>query len=275
VVTDDTGRYLLPDLPAADYRVWVRGYGLADSARVAATPGQRLDLTARVAPDDAIAAQVYPAAYWYAMLDLPTAEELENIPGGRDNYVMWIKNMGCVGCHQLGQRSTRTLPPLFAGIESAEAWARRIASGQAGNNMTSIVASLGGVPLKYFANWTDRIATGELPAVKPTRPRGIERNVVATVRDWSESQTYLHDVSGTARRNPTVNGYGRLAWSSIDSMPILDPATNAAAASVPCATPTRRAPGKRHRAHAVLGDERIGQPRRHHNRCSIRTDASG
>src|SRR5271157_1178580 len=28
VVTDDQGRYLLPDLPKATYQVWVRGYGL-------------------------------------------------------------------------------------------------------------------------------------------------------------------------------------------------------------------------------------------------------
>ena len=31
VVTDDRGRYLLPDLPKANYDVWVRGYGLVDS----------------------------------------------------------------------------------------------------------------------------------------------------------------------------------------------------------------------------------------------------
>ncbi len=30
VVTDDRGRYLIPDLPAANYSVWVRGYGLVD-----------------------------------------------------------------------------------------------------------------------------------------------------------------------------------------------------------------------------------------------------
>src|SRR5262245_18482955 len=38
VVTDDQGRYLLPDLPKANYNVWVRGYGLVDSPNVKATP---------------------------------------------------------------------------------------------------------------------------------------------------------------------------------------------------------------------------------------------
>ena len=31
VVTDDQGRYVIPDLPRANYSVWVRGYGLVDS----------------------------------------------------------------------------------------------------------------------------------------------------------------------------------------------------------------------------------------------------
>ena len=60
VVTDDEGRYLLPDLPEANYSIWVRGYGLVDSAKVTAAPGADLDLTAVVAPDAASAALVYP-----------------------------------------------------------------------------------------------------------------------------------------------------------------------------------------------------------------------
>src|SRR5687768_12694441 len=50
VVTDDQGRYVLPDLPKANYTVWVRGYGLVDSAKVDAEPGRQLNLTAVVAP---------------------------------------------------------------------------------------------------------------------------------------------------------------------------------------------------------------------------------
>jgi len=33
-VTDDSGRYVIPDLPDAKYQVWVRGYGLIDSEHV-------------------------------------------------------------------------------------------------------------------------------------------------------------------------------------------------------------------------------------------------
>lgn len=233
VVTDDQGRYLVPDLPDANYSLWVRGYGLEDSDKVTAVPGVEVDLEATVATDPAIAAQVYPAAYWFAMLDLPTEEELAEIPGGLNNYLTWTKNMGCVGCHQMGNERTRTLPEAFADIENHEqAWARRIASGQAGDSMTRIAGDmLKGLPIKYFADWSERIAAGELPAHQPARPTGVERNVVATVRDWSEPQYYMHDLSGTDRRDPTVNGYGPLYGApelSTDRMPILDPVANTA-----------------------------------------------
>jgi hypothetical protein len=233
VVTDDEGRYLVPDLPEASYRVWVRGYGLTDSPKVDARRGERVDLTGVVAPDPATAAQIYPAAYWYAMMDLPDESELEAIEGGKNAYLMWMKNMGCVGCHQMGQRSVRTLPEGLGSFASTEeAWERRISSGQAGGQMSSQAKQLlHRLPLKYLADWTDRVAAGELPASVPERPKGVERNVVATIRDWSNPKAYMHDLSGTDRRDPTVNGYGRLYGApelSTDEIPILDPVANTA-----------------------------------------------
>src|SRR5436309_563751 len=71
VVTDDAGRYLVPDLPPANYRMWVRGYGLVDSPRVQAAPGMTLNLKATAAPDAAAAAQYYPPIYWFSMLHVP------------------------------------------------------------------------------------------------------------------------------------------------------------------------------------------------------------
>ena len=233
VVTDDQGRFLIPELPAADYTVWVRGYGLADSTKVAAKRGSTVNLMVKSAPDAATAAQVYPAAYWFAMLKLPPDSELTSLRGGRNEYLMWIKNMGCVGCHQLGDKATRTLPPNLGHFASShDAWVRRLQSGQAGGNMIGIAMGLlRGVPIKYFAEWTDRIAAGATPTSLPTRPQGIERNIVVTVRDWSGDKAYLHDLSGTDRRNPTVNAYGPLYGSpelSTDEIPILDPQRNVA-----------------------------------------------
>lgn len=229
VVTDDRGRYLVPDLPDAAYSVWVRGYGLADSAKQTAMPGSRVELRVEKAPDRAAAAAIYPAAYWYAMMKRPGASEVGHLAGGLNEYVWQIKNRACVGCHQLGNLATRTIPSDFAHFESSEAaWARRVASGQAGRSMLSRAEDLG-VAFKYLADWTDRIAAGELPAEDPDRPAGRERNLVLTVRDWSVPSAYLHDLSGTDRRDPTVNAYGPLYGApelSTDEFPVLDPIKN-------------------------------------------------
>ena len=116
VVTDDQGRYVVPDLPNANYQVWVRGYGLVDSTKVAARPGQTLDLVANAAPSPAAAAMVYPAAYWYSMMKVPTAYEVKNLPGGVNQYLASVKNLSCIGCHQIGQLATRTIPTAFSSM---------------------------------------------------------------------------------------------------------------------------------------------------------------
>src|SRR6516165_4323001 len=75
VVTDDQGRYVIPDLPKAHYKIWVRGYGLVDSQKVDAEPGKNLNLTAVKAPDEAAAAQYYPSIYWYSMVKVPGQDQ--------------------------------------------------------------------------------------------------------------------------------------------------------------------------------------------------------
>ena len=82
VVTDDQGRYVIPDLPKANYDIWVRGYGLVDSPKVKSEPGKALDLTAVLAPNDAEAAKYYPAIYWYSMLKIPEADQFGNAKSG-------------------------------------------------------------------------------------------------------------------------------------------------------------------------------------------------
>src|SRR5438093_2479601 len=75
VVTDDRGRYVIPDLPKANYSVWVRGYGLVDSPKIKTAPGTHLNLTAVPAPNAAMAAEYYPGVYWYSMLKIPDKSE--------------------------------------------------------------------------------------------------------------------------------------------------------------------------------------------------------
>ena len=242
VVTDDKGRYLVPDLPKATYDVWVRGYGLVDSPKVHSVPGKILNLKAVLAPNAAAAARYYPAIYWYSMLKIPDASQFGGksaIPAKitQSDWINLMKNNGCVGCHQLGQLSTRTFPrnvphPLGKFGNSEEVWMRRVQSGQSGDSMISTLAGeLGGAPFRYFGDWTDRIAKGELPQAKPTRPQGVERNIVVTTWDWLDDKHYLHDLIASDRRNPTVNAYGPLYGSteySTDAIPVLDPVKNIA-----------------------------------------------
>jgi hypothetical protein len=236
VVTDDQGRYVIPDLPVANYQIWVRGYGLVDSPKLRAKPGQQLNFTSVPAPNAAAAAHYYPAIYWYVMMKLPPEKDFggaSDIPKAitRDTWRQRMSNVDCIGCHQLGQESTRTIPAQFGKFESgAEAWQRRIQAGQSGEMMTNRIAGqLGGAPYKYFGDWTDRVAKGELPKNKPARPTGLERNLVVTTWDWSKPDKYLHDLISSDRRKPTVNAGGPLYGApeyATDEMPILDPKTH-------------------------------------------------
>ncbi len=79
VVTDDQGRYVVPDLPVANYQVWVRGYGLVDSPRLRAKPGQIVNHTAVKAPDERSAAHYYPAIYWYTMMKIPPEKRFRRL----------------------------------------------------------------------------------------------------------------------------------------------------------------------------------------------------
>ena len=240
VVTDDQGRYLLPDLPKASYSVFVRGYGLVDSPRVAATPGKALNLTAVVAPTEHAAAQYYPAGHWLSLLRIPEAGEFPGTgPQGNGinpnvksqaEWLRMIKSGSCTACHQLGTLGTREIPKALGTFPSlSHAWERRLASGQAGGQMINGLNNLGRErALLLFADWTDRINRGEVPPAPP-RPQGIERNVVITLWDWADPKAYLHDVVSTDRRNPTLNANGPLYGAlelSADYVPVLDPRTH-------------------------------------------------
>jgi hypothetical protein len=242
VVTDDRGRYLLPDLPRARYEVWVRGYGLVDSPKRRAEPGTTLNLRATPAPDPRAAAEYYPAGYWYSLLKVPAESEFPGTgPEGNGispnirsqaEYVRLVKNNSCLGCHQMGSKGTRELHPALGTFESSvKAWERRLQVGQAGGAMIGSVHAMGAPrTLRMFADWTDRIAAGEVPPAPP-RPQGIERNVVITLWDWADPKAYLHDLVSTDRRNPTVNAGGpvyAVLEASADYLPVLDPRTHEA-----------------------------------------------
>jgi hypothetical protein len=241
VVTDDQGRYLLPELPKASYSVWVRGYGLVDSPKVRATPGRILDLTAVTAPTAAAAAEYYPAQWWYSMLRIPdkslfpgTGPKGNGMAANMRSQPMWlanIKSQGCGSCHQLGNKPTRLIGPKLGKFENSfAAWTYRMQVGPAAEIMIRNIGQLDSQhALKNFADWSDRIAAGELPKSKPQRPTGVERNVVISLWDWGTPTDYLHDEIASDRRDPTVNANGKIYGATEDStdlVPVLDPVTH-------------------------------------------------
>ena len=141
VVTDDRGRYVIPDLPKATYSVWVRGYGLVDSPKVKAARGQHLNLTAVPAPTPAAAAEYYPGVYWYSMLQIPDKSEFPGT-GPKGNGIApvmktqhyWIDTVknSCQSCHALGSKGVRTIPKEWGHFDnSVQAWTKRLQAGQA------------------------------------------------------------------------------------------------------------------------------------------------
>jgi len=243
VVTDDQGRYLVPDLPKANYDVFVRGYGLVDSPKVKGTPGKSLNLKAVIAPDKKAAVEYYPALYWFAMLQIPPKSDFPGTgPSGNGiaanikSQGQWIREIvntdGCTGCHQMGDKATREIPKLFLSQypDTKVAWEHRVQAGQAGAGMSARLTQVGPRAAAMYADWTDRIAKGELPSAAPSRPQGRERNVVVTLWDWADPKVYLHDAIASDKRNPTVNPngpiYGALEESG-DYLTVLDPTRTA------------------------------------------------
>src|SRR5579872_3882546 len=241
VVTDDQGRYLIPDLPKANYSIWVRGYGLVDSTKVQAAPGAHLDLKAVIAPSAKEAAEYYPAAYWYSLLHIPPKSDFPGT-GEKGNgiservmdqgrWIEWVKTDGCESCHQLGDKATREFPKGLGAFDSSyAAWERRIQSSQVGSAMNTAANQVGKKRLlTEYADWTDRIKGGELPPAPP-RPQGKERNVVITQWDWSGQKDYFHDEITVDRWNPSMNPNGLVYGvheESTDLLTILDPVKNA------------------------------------------------
>src|SRR3984893_10703836 len=169
VVTDDQGRYVMPDLPKANYTVWVRGYGLVDSPKVMTAPGKIVNLTAVPAPSEGAAAEYYPPVYWLSMAKMPDASEfpgtghdgngINPIIKSQPQLLREFKTDGCFHCHALGTKATRTIPEALGPFTSGyDAWTRRIQSGQASKDMVETIEQYGTERgLKMLADWTDRI----------------------------------------------------------------------------------------------------------------------
>ena len=217
VVTDDDGRFLIPDLPDASYDVWSRGYGMDDSYKESARPGDRLTINASVAETARKAAQNYPANYWYSLLDVPKTSEF---PGTGDqgngisprvlNQAQWVDRLkdGCQLCHQMGNLATREIPEPSNFDSTRHAWDQRLQMGRGA--MIGPMYQLGRKrAVDVFADWTDRIMAGEIPE-PPPRPDGIQQNLVLTQWGWSNPEGFVHDNVSTDKRNPKLYPDGQV-----------------------------------------------------------------
>jgi hypothetical protein len=221
VVTNDEGDFVLPEMPEASYRVWVRGYGLADSERIAARVGDQLELTVRVASDAAEAASIYPANYWLALMDPPSEEAVRTAEFPYPSAEDWLGQMklNCTICHQPGSIHVRAL------ASSPEAVAHGL---KKAGEMNSLAAQLNhDVLLDVMANWGKKIAAGALPE-SPPRPQGLERNLVITQWQYGHKYTYAHDVISTDKRDPTLYPDGNIYGLDIgnDWLLVLNPETH-------------------------------------------------
>ena len=274
VVTDDQGRYLIPALPEATYTVWARGYGLMDSTKGSNSKGK----ASRSEADGCAGHENCCTVLSGELLvrDAPHARLRNEFPGTgphgngispniktQGQWLHLVKTDSCESCHQLGNKYTRTIPELFSHFDSpAQSWLRRVQSGQAGNAMVGGLAQLGPErAAAEFADWTTRIAHGEIPAEAPPRPQGIERNVVITQWDWADEKAYLHDEISTDKRNPNVNANGLIygsAEESRDYIPVLDPVhATISRVKVPYRDPDTPGQPKPLQPSAFWGDEAI------------------
>jgi hypothetical protein len=221
VVTDDQGRYVLPDLPSATYQVFVRGYGLVDSPRQTGKRGQQLNLTAQIAPDAKTAALVYPAAWWLSMMHVPEGAKAQ------ETFQKTAKE--CYDCHQLGGKATREFQPYVQGATSLEKWDNRTKFGPSGPSMAAFFQRWG-PDRKAFADWTDAVAKGEVPTKVPPRPTGVQRNVVISMWDWGTPIDGRADDAAADLRNPRLTANGKIYGVSQmnDALMELDPGEGSA-----------------------------------------------
>ena len=129
-------------------------------------------------------------------------------------------------CHQLGNEATRVIQDPSRFDSAVAAWDHRVGMGQRGPQMSGVMSRFGRQRgLQMFADWTDRIATGEVPDAPP-RPQGVERNLVITMWDWTLPKVgYVHDEVATDKRDPRVNANGPIYGVDLgnDYLVMVDP----------------------------------------------------
>lgn len=235
VVTHDDGRFVIPDLTMdAEFQVWLRGYGIEDSAKYVARVEHEVVFDIAPASSPQAAAQSYPANYWLSMLDLPDVSEF---PGTGTNGIGrqmeyqgdWVDGVKdrCQLCHQMGHKFTRAFPDDSNVTDLRAGWDERLRLGEQMNNQMNAMGRARG--LTMFTDWTARINAGEVP-VTPPRPTGPEQNLVISQWTWTDPEVFVHDNISTDKRQPDLERYRHGPVYGVSQshakMPATDPNTH-------------------------------------------------
>ena len=99
---------------------------------------------------------------------------------------------------------------------------------------------------RCYADWTERIAKGEVPPAPP-RPKGIERNLVVTLWDVGDDHSFMHDEIATDKNHPTVNANGPIYAVSAGhgQLVVVDPKEHSTfALDIPTREPSAEVPSR-------------------------------
>ena len=172
-------------------------------------------LTATPAKTPQEAAKVYPGNYWLSLLEPPAGQRVPRHRTAQGNGLgpsmltqnHWINSLksDCNFCHQLGNQLTRSVDHVLKAKPElkthAEAWEWRLGTGVRGTSMYGVLNNQGKArSLKAYADWTERIAKGEVPPAPP-RPKGIERNLVVDAVGRGR-RSLVHARRGLDRQEP-------------------------------------------------------------------------
>ena len=139
---------MLPELPAASYSVWVRGYGLVDSKPVQTKPtATAVTLRVNAGADAAggrqglsrqlLAVDARAAAAQRVPRHRPAGQRHRRRHADAGHWINSLKS-DCNFCHQLGNQLTRTVDHVFKAKPElkthAEAWEWRLGPGVRGSN---------------------------------------------------------------------------------------------------------------------------------------------
>lgn len=189
VVTGDDGTFRIPDLVANHvFHVRLRAYGFGDRWFRDVHPGAAQDFK-YVAGDrlsEVETAGQYPANYWLDLMSVPDggatpAPELHNNAAWTTN-VLYI----CAHCHNIGT-------PEMRAPRTREQWE---ATFRLSPRTEFEVRKLGkDRVLDLFSNWSERIRSGALPAMAPTRPTGAAAQVAVTEWDVGGPLTWFRELA--------------------------------------------------------------------------------